>query len=434
MSKFGVTVVAVVLVTVLSGVATAEARERFGLGLLGGVTRVFARGLFPGHRVHHRRVHVRPTANVRTASKPAPSKSVAAKPVTSKSTLSAANERSGENGPSVDSLFAAPEARRQIAATAALALWHADRNATVGWWSHGHGGYGWVGPVFWPFAYNDIYGYVIFGDGMGFWDYGYPDVYAGIFAPYNNDELAAYMTPSSSGRTERKIPSLQQFCGGVEHEIAGLAIDQIQRAIQPTKEQRAAFDHLADASNSAAQIIRASCPTQPALTAPARLALMQQRTAAILQAVTSLEPPLQELYRLLNDEQKTRLNALVNDQLKVASANATTRAPAQSCAPPPAALEWPAHAIEARLRLNDAQRDALERLQRASAESAEILNYECQSTDAITPSDRLAAVDRRLDTLQKAINLVSLSLEDFYATLSDEQKSQFELIGPERAG
>src|SRR6266566_5070910 len=53
-----------------------------------------------------------------------------------------------------------------------------------GWWRHGDGGYGWVGPLFWPFAYQDIYDYAIWGDGIGFWDYGYSDVYAAIFAPY----------------------------------------------------------------------------------------------------------------------------------------------------------------------------------------------------------------------------------------------------------
>jgi LTXXQ motif family protein len=157
---------------------------------------------------------------------------------------------------------------------------------------------------------------------------------------------------------------------------------------------------------------------------------MQQRTAAILNAVNSLEPPLQYLYDLLNNEQKTRLNSLADDKLKMASASGSIRAPAQGCkAFPSVALQWPADEIEAGLHPNDAQREALKRLQHASAEAAEIPGYECRPTDAVTPSDRLAAVDRRLDAMQEAINPVSMALEDFYATLSDEQKSEFELIG-----
>ena len=438
MSKFGVTVIAVVLVTALSSAATARGRGHLGLGPLGGVkfafTRLFAPGLLHSGPRHHRRAHVRRIRNAPIALQNIPSQNIPSQNSPSQNIPAATNQPSGEEGLVVGRLFTDPAARRQIAATAALAHWHGDRNTTDGWWSHGHGGYGWVGPLFWPFAYNDIYGYAIFGDGMGFWDYGYPDIYAGIFAPYGGDELAAYMAPGSSGRRERNIPPLQQLCGDAGHEITGLAIDQIRQAIQPTEAQRAALDHLVDASNSGAQIIQASCPTQPASTAPARLALMQQRTAAILSAVISLEPSLGELYDLLNDEQKTRLNALADDQLKTASANGAMKAPAPGCeASLPAALQWPAGEIEARLHPTDAQRDALQRMQRASARAVEMLSYECQPKDAITLPARLAAVDGRLGTMQQAINLVSDALEDFYATLSDEQKSQFELIGPKRA-
>ena len=61
-----------------------------------------------------------------------------------------------------------PMARTQIAAGLAMAGWHGGRAAS-GWWQHGNGGYGWVGPLFWPFAYHDIYDYAIWGDGIGFW-------------------------------------------------------------------------------------------------------------------------------------------------------------------------------------------------------------------------------------------------------------------------
>jgi hypothetical protein len=93
----------------------------------------------------------------------------------------------------------------------------------------------------------------------------------------------------------------------------------------------------------------------------------------------------------------------------------------------------PAGEIEARLHPNDTQRSALEGLQRASARTVDILNYECQSDDAITPLERLFAVDQRLNDMQLAVNRVSAALEDFYATLSDEQKAQFEAIGPGRS-
>jgi hypothetical protein len=50
----------------------------------------------------------------------------------------------------------------------------------------------------------------------------------------------------------------------------------------------------------------------------------------------------------------------------------------------------------------------------------------------MTPPARLVAIGKRLDVMLQAVKLVRAALEDFYATLSDEQKAQFEAIGPRR--
>jgi len=314
-------------------------------------------------------------------------------------------------------LLSNPAARGQVAAAAALAGWHGGRIAN-GWWRHGDGGYGWVGPLFWPFAYHDIYDYTIWGDGIGFWAYGYGDIYAGIFAPYGQDDLAGYTAPGPSGRRHRRVPPLQQLCGDDSREIAGLPIDQIQQAVQLTEAQRAVLDDLANASVSAAQIVRA-CPTQTASTAPARLAAMQERLQAMIKAELTVQPPLEKFYGLLDDEQKARLNALAEDRRKISATNRARQA--QGCqAEPSAALKWPADEIEARLYLNDTQSAALEVLQDTSASAVEMLNAECRP-DAMTPPARLAAVNRRLDAMLQAVKLVGDALEDFYANLSGEQ-------------
>ena len=324
-----------------------------------------------------------------------------------------------------------PAARGQVAAAAALAGWHGGLGGN-GWWRHGDGFYGWVGPLFWPFAYYDIYDYTIWGDGIGFWDYGYPDIYAGIFAPYGYDDLASYMAPGAAGRRHRaRLPSIAQFCGDDSRDVADLPIDQIQNAIQPNDVQRAALDDLANASIYAAQTIRAACPTQVVATAPGRLAAMQQRIEAMISAVANVRPPLEKFYGLLDDEQKTRLNALAEDQRK---ARATTASLAQSCGNMQAqAFQWPSGEVDARLHPNDTQRAALGVLQDAGAKAANMLKTECQPEDVLTPPARLAAIARRLDVMLQAVKLVRPALEDFYATLSDEQKAQFEAIGPRRA-
>src|SRR5207244_5902268 len=166
----------------------------------------------------------------------------------------------------------------------------------------------------------------------------------------------------------------------------------------------AALDDIANILKSAAQILRASCPTRTAFTAPERLAVMQQRIEAMIKAELAVQQPLGKFYDLLDDEQEARLNASAEDRRKMSAANGATEAPAQGCrAARPAALQWPAGEIEARLHPNDAQGAALKVLQDANARAADILNAECQPKDAITPPARLDAVDGRLEAMQQAV-------------------------------
>ena len=159
---------------------------------------------------------------------------------------------------------------------------------------------------------------------------------------------------------------------------------------------------------------------------------MQQRIGAMMQAALAVQPPLVTFYDLLEDEQEARLNARAEDRRKMAAAYGPTVLPAQQCgAALPAALQWPADEIEARLRPNDTQRAALKALQDANVRAVEILISDCQP-DAVTLPARLDAVDGRLAAMQRAVYLVSTALESFYATLSDEQKAQFEAIGQKR--
>jgi hypothetical protein len=402
MSRFRVGIAVVVLTTLLSGAALARGISPLGVARFA-VGRVLALG-----GLHHGRAFAR-HGQIRTAS---------------------LRPQDGRNV--MDSGIGNPAARRQVAAAAALAGWHGGRDANA-WWRHGDGGYGWVGPLFWPFAIYDVYDYAIWGDGTGFWDYGYPDIYAAIFAPYGHDDLAAYTAPGPHGRRHRRVPSLQQLCGDDSREMAGLAIDQMQQAIQPNEVLRGALDDLANALTSAARMIQASCPAQTAFTAPGRLAVMQQRIGAMIMAAAAVQQPLGKFYDLLEDEQEARLNALAEDRRRISAANGAAEAPAQACgAAPPAALQWPADEIEARLHPNDTQRAALKVLRDANARAIDILNADCQPDDVTTPPARLDAVEGRLAALQQAVYLVSTALENFYATLSDEQKAQFEAIGQKR--
>ena len=329
-----------------------------------------------------------------------------------------------------------PAARAHITAAAATAGWRGhDRNG--GWWRHSHGGYGWVGPLFWPFAYYDLYDYAMWGYDPSLWDYGYGDIYAGMFAPYGYDDLSGYLpsgnaaAPASGGANAPRPNELAQMCGDDSQDIAGLPIDRIQQALNPNDEQRKALDDLATASVKAAQTIKAACPKDVASTAPARLAAMQTRLEAMISAVQTVQPPLDHFYGLLNDEQKTRLTALGQDQRRGRNNNEGVLA--QGCGNAQAnATEWPSAAIESRVHPTDVQRASFDNLKDASAKAADMLKGTCEPNEALTPPARLSAAGQRLDAMLQAVETVKSALDSLYSELSDEQKAQFESIGPGR--
>ena len=65
--------------------------------------------------------------------------------------------------------------RAALTAGAALSGWHGGRRPQ-GWWRHPDGSYGWVGPVFWPFADDDVTNAIIYGDATSLSLYGYGDL------------------------------------------------------------------------------------------------------------------------------------------------------------------------------------------------------------------------------------------------------------------
>ena len=337
--------------------------------------------------------------------------------------------------------------RAFITASVATAAWHGGN----WWWRHRNGGFGWVGPLFWPFAFYDIYDYAFWGYPYddAFWGYGYPDLYAGIFGLYGYDDLMGYAgyLPRYAGRrggnldTYANVPSnrrtdLAQMCGDDSRVIAGLPIEAFQDAIQPNEAQRTALEELANASEKAAAGLRASCPTDVALTAPRRLAAMQQRIEAMVVAVQTVQGPLDKFYGLVSDEQKAQINALSTTRQRPAPTAARAGSGPACDVTQPELTEWPAPTIEQSVRPTEQQRRYLDALRGAAAQAADTLKASCQTRpeDALTPPARLAAVGQRLNAMLQAVKTVRMAMDDFYGSLTDEQKAAFDAIGPQQAG
>jgi hypothetical protein len=338
-----------------------------------------------------------------------------------------------------------PTVRAQLTAAAALSGWHGGRSAN-GWWRHADGTYGWVGPLFWPFAADDLAVSIMLGDGGALSTYGYPDIYAAIFAPYGPSELAAYMPAGSSGRRSRKIPDVAELCGSEAGAKPALPVDRIEQAVQPNEAQHAGLDELMAAWSSVAETIRASCPAERPATGLDRLAAMQARLAAMIKAVEMVQPSLSKFYGMLDDDQKARFNALAKDRRAAATVSARRDAEAASCQAGQeprddmaaqrqyeqlVKQQWPVGDIAASLRLDDTGRAALEVVQDTTMATMETLNA-CPKTAPLTAPARLAAAQTQLNAMLQAVKGVSDALDDFYFNLSDEQKTQFEAIGPKR--
>lgn len=331
--------------------------------------------------------------------------------------------------------------RAALTAQAALSGWHGGRRPQ-GWWRHPDGSYGWAGPVFWPFAHDDLTTAIIFGDATSLSLYGYGDIYAAIFAPYAATELAAYTAPQ--GRRARKVPSVENICDA--SDTGGLPVDRINAAVQPTEMQRAALDELATAWSTARDTIRASCPAQAPASASERLGLMRQRLEAMIKATDAIAPPLAKFVDILDDRQKTKLDALAKDRgVALASSQRKEIQPAACPADSDPRYDeqlqrqyeqlvrqqWPVGDIASTLRLDDTARARLDVLQDTALRTMETLSA-CPTKPAATPSARLTAVKARLDIMLQAVMGVSDALDDFEADLSDEQKAGFEAIGPKR--
>ena len=332
--------------------------------------------------------------------------------------------------------------RAALTAQAALSGWHGGRRPQ-GWWRHPDGSYGWAGPVFWPFAHDDLANAVILGHTTSISLYGYGDIYAAIFSPYAVKELAAYTAPQ--GRLARRIPSAQNICD--VSDPAGFPTDRITAAVQPNELQRTALDELVTAWTVARDSIRATCPAQLPASASERLGLMRERLEAMIKATDAIAPPLAKFVDLLDANQKTRLDALTNEaRAALASSQHKDAQAASACAADSdprydtqlqrqyeqlVQQQWPVADIASTLRLDDIGRARLDVLQDTTLRTMETLSA-CPTKPAATPQGRLTAVKARLETMLQAVKGVADALDDFEADLSDEQKAGFEAIGPKR--
>ena len=305
----------------------------------------------------------------------------------------------------------------------------------------------WAGHVFWPYAYSDIFEYTFwpYAYDPGYWAYAYDDfvdtVFWGADRPYSAYARLGPGDPESGGAITGARPrerasvspqGLRQLCGDPEKGITAWPFASIVQAVRPTPEQRALLDELKSAAAKAADAFKESCGDSYAMTPPGRLRAMTNRISATLEAVRIVRPVLEKFYSSLSDEQQARFNALGPNLGERSQGQPQQEANAQpdTCGEPKSGLtNLPIERIEAVIRPESTQKDALDRLKGATDKAVQGLQAACPDSVPLTPVGRLEAMEKRLAAMLQAANLVQPALDEFYATLSSEQKARFNGLG-----
>jgi LTXXQ motif family protein len=298
----------------------------------------------------------------------------------------------------------------------------------------------WYGPVFWPYAYSDIFDYAFWPGGYddGYWDYAYDDFVDGLFwGEYGPPDVYAYAPAPGSRSSRVSYAGVQELCTQPGTGITAWPYADIERKVGLNADQKQLLDGVRKAGGDAAATFKASCPAENMfpLTPPGRLTAMTGRLQAMLDAVKIVQPALDRFYNSLSDEQKERFNAIGPKRLATnAEANAALPQNSKSCSEAkPGLANLPIEKIADVVKPTDAQQDTFKQLQDATGKAFSLLQAACPEDVPITPPGRLAAMEKRLQAMVDAAKTVKPALDGFYASLSNEQKARFDRIGQQLA-
>jgi hypothetical protein len=102
----------------------------------------------------------------------------------------------------------------------------------------------------------------------------------------------------------------RRACGASSAAI-DWSIDQIDKTVQPTEQQRTALADVQQAFGKAASDLEAHCSTSMPRSAVARLETIEARLDATWRAILSIQVALQDFETKLSDEQKNRFKTMI---------------------------------------------------------------------------------------------------------------------------
>ena len=303
--------------------------------------------------------------------------------------------------------------------------------------SDGGGFIAWYGPVFWPYAYDDLFEYLLWpaddGDYDGrFW----VAAFAAIVDPAFGSGAAAgaatggpLTLAGSSGSVSRSRAGVRgfagqsrefaQICGGRTPGRTLWPAERVSRTLDPTGAQDVVLGPFKTVTAAAAVVLDDACTTEMPISSVRRLEAIERRLDAVRQAVAIIRPALDDLYGTLDDAQKARLDGVAPDP--VVARTDPGQSPVSLCAPPqpqPPPGKDPAQSA-ARAALTDALGAAVERLRAV-----------CPAPTPWTLPQRLATLERRVGAMLAAVRIERPALAAFADALSREPKSHANEVEP----
>src|SRR5262245_27363821 len=289
--------------------------------------------------------------------------------------------------------------------------------------------------IFWPDAAADLADYVLFANGKErFWAYGYGSIVDAAFAvPDSGEQRGMHGRPSagrlSDASPQAKTPLASANLCGANSASADALIERIERAVGPNASQRDALEQFRRALAQAIERIAAACPATMPTTVAERLKAIQDRIWAMHDALLTIRLPFETFYNSLTDELRQRLRREELESAGLAAGAseghgqtvADRRAP--TCAEPAAgAADRIMRAIAPAAQ--EQQRAGVEALRQRSAAMAQLIAGSCPSDARREPMARFAAAKDRLDVMLFVVMSMSPVLQQLYVSLDDKQKAE----------
>ncbi len=317
------------------------------------------------------------------------------------------------------------------------------RRGQFGYGDFNPGYVGWAGPVFWPYAYDNMFDYAFwpyyagpFGD--AFWAYGYDDVFAGILTPEfvatpgPPAPLIASAPPPAGTLAPPPPPSPPvAFCGGGEAPGA-VSTQRIAEAVHPDPGQTEKLNALSRAEAQARNGLAAQCSVPPPGTALARLDGVQSRLQAMVAAVDTVRAPLGDFYSSLSDEQKAEFNTMGQPGAPGQGAPPAMDL-AQLCGPQNDIPVVSVPQVDAAIRPTPSQQTELLNLRNAADNADKLILASCPARAPLTPPGRLEAMRGRLEAIIQGVEMVRPALNNFYTALDAQQQARFDGLNQQTA-